>query len=228
MMLAAAVPDGFAGRLVDFGAGVGAAGIAVASRCARAQVVLAEKSPEMADFARQTIAHPGNAHLASRLSLIQADVTLAGKARAAAGLPDNAFDFAIMNPPFNNAADRATPDALKRAAHVMDEGMFESWLRSAAAVVRPHGGVAIIARPISLEPILRALQGRFGGLRIVPVHPRAHEPAIRIIVRAALGSRAGLRLMPALVIHDDGRSSGGVFSEKADAISNGRAPLLDD
>ena len=38
-MLAAAVPSGFAGRLADFGAGAGAAGLAVASRCAGATVV---------------------------------------------------------------------------------------------------------------------------------------------------------------------------------------------
>jgi hypothetical protein len=36
MMLAAAVPGSFAGRLADLGAGAGAAGLAVASRCRRA------------------------------------------------------------------------------------------------------------------------------------------------------------------------------------------------
>ena len=47
MMLAAAVPSGFAGRLADFGAGAGAAGLAVASRCPAAEVVLVENAPEM-------------------------------------------------------------------------------------------------------------------------------------------------------------------------------------
>ncbi|MCC6206338.1 MAG: methyltransferase, partial [Hyphomicrobiales bacterium] len=192
MMLAAAVPAGFAGRLADFGAGAGAAGLAVASRCPSSQVVLVERSPEMAAFARQTLAHPANSHLAGRVDLLEADVTLTGKARAAAGLGDGTFDFAIMNPPFNVKADRATPDILKRSAHVMDDGLFESWLRSAAAVVKPRGGLAIIARPVSLAPLLAALEGRFGGAEIVPVHPRADQKAIRIIVRAVRGSRASL------------------------------------
>ena len=39
-MLAAAVPSSFAGRLADFGAGAGAAGLAVLSRCPDAEVVL--------------------------------------------------------------------------------------------------------------------------------------------------------------------------------------------
>ena len=59
-MLAAAVPSGFAGRLADFGAGAGAAGLAVASRCAGATVVLVENAPEMLAFAEKSIAHPDN------------------------------------------------------------------------------------------------------------------------------------------------------------------------
>jgi len=51
MMLAAAVPSAFAGRLADFGAGAGAAGLAVLSRCPAAEVVLVERSSEMAGFA---------------------------------------------------------------------------------------------------------------------------------------------------------------------------------
>jgi tRNA1(Val) A37 N6-methylase TrmN6 len=46
MMLAAAVPASFAGKLADFGAGAGAAGLAVASRCPKAEVVLVENSAD--------------------------------------------------------------------------------------------------------------------------------------------------------------------------------------
>ncbi len=64
----------------------------------------------MAGFARKSIDHPLNAALADRVNVIEADVALRGKARIAAGLADNSFDFAIMNPPFNEARDRSTPD----------------------------------------------------------------------------------------------------------------------
>ena len=225
MMLAAAVPSGFAGRLADFGAGAGAAGLAVASRCPEARIVLVENAPEMLGFAQKSIAHPDNAHLGDRISLIAADVTLTGNARAAAGLPDGGFDFAIMNPPFNAEHDRATPDALKRDAHVMPDGLFERWIRSAAAIVKPRGGLAVIARPQSLQPILAALGNRFGKVEIVPVQPRPDEAAIRMVVRAVRASRAGLSLLPALSLHEAG---GERFSARADAISNGRASLFGD
>ncbi|PRD45682.1 methyltransferase [Phyllobacterium phragmitis] len=223
MVLASAVPDGFSGAVVDLGAGAGAAGLAVAARCPAAHVTLVERSTFMADFARKTLAHPLNADIARRAALIEADVTLAGRARAAAGLCDNAFDFAILNPPFNAEADRRTPDALKAEAHVMEKDMFERWVRTAAAVVKPGGGIAVIARPVSIGELLAAISRRFGGLTLVPVQPRPDEAAIRIVVRGVLGSRAKMTLAPALVLHGE---TGNAFTARAIAINNGRKGLL--
>ena len=224
LMLAAAVPGSFAGRLGDFGSGAGAAGLAVAARCRQAEVLLVELTPEMARFAEATLAHPGNAQLSGRVSVLVADVGLSGKARTEAGLADSSLDFVIMNPPFNPAHHRQTSDALKRQAHVMDDGLFESWIRSAAAVVKPRGGLAIIARPEQLAAILTAMDGRFGNAEIVPVHPRAEAAAIRVIIRAVRASRAPLSLCSPLVLRDPGDR----FSQRADDISNGRASLFSD
>lgn len=225
MLLAAAVPSGFAGRLADFGAGAGAAGLAVAARCPGATVTLVENSPEMAQFASLTLDHPKNVHLRLRASVLMADVTLAGRAREKAGLADGSFDYVIMNPPFNAPRDRPTPDSLKQHAHVMRDGLFEAWIRSAAAVVRPRGGFAVIARPVSLPLILAAFSGRFGSAEIVPIHARAGSPAIRVVIRGRRASRGALALMPPLVLHE---GPGDGFSSRSDAINNGRASLFGD
>jgi tRNA1(Val) A37 N6-methylase TrmN6 len=225
LMLAAGVPSTFSGRLADLGAGAGAAGLAVASRCREASITLVERETEMADYARQTLAYEGNNQLAPRVEVLNADVTLTGEARAAAGLGNASFDFAIMNPPFNEPADRASPDEMRRGAHVMDDGLFERWLRTASAIVRPRGGLALIARPRSLTEILDAMEGRFGAAQIVPVLPRATEPAIRIVIRAVRASRAPLSLMPPLIVHD---ATGNGFTDRADAVNNGRASLFGD
>ncbi|PWL19153.1 methyltransferase [Falsochrobactrum shanghaiense] len=223
MILASSVPQGFAGRLADLGSGAGAAGLAVAARCPQSRIALVERSALMAGFARKTLAHPLNKALAGRVDIIEADVALVGKARVFAGLADNNFDFAIMNPPFNEPRDRSTPDPLKAEAHVMPEGMFEQWLRTAAAIVRPGGGVGIIARPTSIAQILDALKGRFGGLKIVAVQPRAQSAAIRIVITGIRGSRAALTLMPPLILH---RDEGNGFTSRADAINNGQSGLF--
>ncbi|WP_309083612.1 methyltransferase [Chelativorans sp.] len=223
MLLSAAVPDGFAGRLADLGAGAGAAGFAVAARCPDARILLVEKSPDMAACARQSLALSDNAALSPRIEVLEADAELSGPQRTRAGLADRAFNFVIMNPPFNAPRDRATPDALRREAHVMADGMFERWLRTAAAIAVPGGEVAVIARPQSLAEILHALKGRFGAPRALAVHPRAEAEAIRIILTARKGARGGLTLLPPLVLHGP---DGHAFTPRAEALINGRAALF--
>jgi len=225
LVLAAAVPTAFAGRVFDLGAGAGAVGIAVAARCKQAQVVLVENAPEMAAMASATLALPENAAIASRLSLLVADVTLTGAAREAAGLSRGSADFILMNPPFNDSRDRSTPNALRRQAHVMTEKLFDAWLKTAAAIAASGASVAVIARPSSLPELLAALDGRFGSAVLVPIHARSDREAVRIIVKARKGARGRLTLLPGLALR---RGSDNRPSDHAEAISAGTASLFDD
>lgn len=219
MLLAALVPDDARGRLADLGAGAGAAGLAVAARVPAIAVTLVELSAEMAALARRTLALPENAALASRVSVLDADVTLGGRARQSAGLEDEVYDHVIMNPPFNDRGDRRAPDALRAAAHAMAGDLFESWIRTAGAIARPGAQLSLIARPQSLADILAACGRRFGGLEVTPLHPRRDADAIRILVTAIKGSRARLALRPPLVLHD---GEGHGFSPLVDDLNNGR------
>ena len=83
----------------------------------------------------------------------------------------------------------------------MEDGLFELDPER-GGVTRPRGGLAVIARPVSLAPILAALAGRFGSAEILPVHARADTPAIRIVVRAKERRAALLTLRPPLILHD--------------------------
>lgn len=225
MILAAAVPGDFTGLLADLGAGSGAAGLAAITRCPTARAVLVERSAEMAGLARASLELPANSGTASRASVLEADVTLTGRARTDAGLADNSFDFVIMNPPFNAENGRASSDALRREAHVMSGDLWENWLRTAAAIARPGGGLALIARPESLGEILAACQGRFGGAELVAVHPRPDRAAIRVVLRAKRGSRHRLSILPPLVLHG---ATGNRFTERGGAICNGLQSLFGD
>jgi tRNA1(Val) A37 N6-methylase TrmN6 len=224
MLLAAMVPGAFKGSLVDLGAGAGAGGLAVLSRCTGASAMLVDNDPIMAACARATLALAANAALAGRASVLEADVTLTGAARRMAGLGDDSFDFAIFNPPFNDPADRRTPDGRKQAAHVMEAGMWDVWLRTVTAIVRPGGGMALIARPQSLRDILQAIAARFGGLIILPVHPHPQSAAIRVLVTGVKGSRARMQMRPGHVLHDKGSDA---FLPFADAVNNGLAGFQD-
>lgn len=220
MLLAATLPDEARGVLADFGAGAGAAGLAAINRLPDLRALLIERAPVMAEYARRSLALPGNAHLATRAHVIEADVTLHGRQRHAAGLADHAFDYVILNPPFNAGSDRKTPDPLKAEAHAMEsDDLFERWLRTAAATLKSGGQVSIIARPESMADILVALGKRFGGVEITPVCPRPGDDAIRILVTAIKGSRARLRLRDRILIHE---GPGHAMSARMNDLSNGR------
>jgi len=220
MLLAALVDRDGPFRLADLGAGAGAAGLAVAARLAEAEVTLVERSAEMLAYAAKSLALPENAAIAPRVDLVEADVSLTGRARVAAGLADDSFDHVIMNPPFNDGRDRRTPDSLKAEAHAMTGALFEAWIRTAGAIMVPGGQLSLIARPESVAEIIDACGRRFGGIEITPVYPRTGENAVRILVTAIKGSRARLAFRSPLLMHDDPGSH--AFSAGVDDLNNGR------
>lgn len=218
MLLAACVPDEFDGHLADLGAGAGAAGLAVLSRCQKAKADLFELSVTMASLARETLVHQDNSHLAQRAAVHQADITANGDTRAKNGLLPNSFDWVIANPPFNEADDRKSPHSERAFAHVMDGMTIELWSRTAASICKPGGYFAMILRPQSMGEVLAGYMGRFGGVRITPVHPRVGEAAIRILVTGKKGSKQKLEIASPIILHqDDSRD----FTDQAEALING-------
>lgn len=220
MLLASMVVADKPVYVADLGAGAGAAGMGVAARLGGARVLLVEKSTEMAAYARKSMALPDNGRIAGRLELLEADVTLKGRERVAAGLADDTFDHVIMNPPFNHAADRKAPDDLKAEAHAMSGDLFEQWVRTAGAILKPGGQLSLIARPESIVEIVTACGRRFGGIEITLIHPRDGESAIRLLVSAIKGSRARLAFRSPLFMHPEGSHK---FLPFVDDLNNGRS-----
>jgi tRNA1(Val) A37 N6-methylase TrmN6 len=223
LLLAAALPEGAAGRLADLGAGVGTAGFAAAARHADLDVTLVEREPLLAALARAALALPENAGFGARVAVVEADVTAGGRARLAAGLAPASFDHVLMNPPFFSPREmRASPAAGRAGAHMLPDGGLDAWIRTAAALARPHGRLALVFKGDGLADILAALKGRFGAALVHPVCPRAGEPATRLVVTAEKGRRTPPRVMPGLVLHPPGSSR---YLPAAEAILNGERGL---
>jgi tRNA1(Val) A37 N6-methylase TrmN6 len=203
ILLAAATPAHPGEHAVDFGAGVGAAGLALAARMPGVRVTLAEIDPALVALAADNIRRNG---LADRVRAIVLDVTAGARAFAAAALPPGSAARVLMNPPFNEPKSRASPDAARRRAHV--SAGVAPWLRSAERLLRRGGTVTLIWRADGLADVLAALAHGFDAVAVQPVHPRADVPAVRVLVRAVKGSRAPLALLPGLVLAAaDGRPS---------------------
>ena len=105
-------------------------------------------------------------------------------------------------------------DAVKAAAHAMPRDGLDDWLRALAHLTRPGGRVVVIHKAESLAELLAACRGRFGGLTVRPIQPRAETAAIRVIVSGIKGSRAPLQLSAPFVLHGEGHA----FTPAADAV----------
>lgn len=214
-LLAACVDADARGLLYDFGAGVGSAGLAAACLHPDLAVRLVEIDPAMAELARLNAAHNG---LADRVRILRADVTGLEKPES----PAYAADFVIANPPFYAPGTvRASPHAARRLAHQSKEGSFQAWIAATERVLKAKGVLFIIHRPERLHELVIALSGRFGDVRIKPVHAKANEPAIRLLLRAMKGSRAGFKVLPPLTLH----VPGGNFTPEAQRIHRGEGQI---
>jgi tRNA1(Val) A37 N6-methylase TrmN6 len=180
ILLAAAVAARAGECAVELGAGVGAAGLALARRVEAVEVTLVEIDPALAALAAQNAERNG---LAGRVRAVSLDVTAPAATFAAAGLAPASADHVLMNPPFN-AAQNPSPDPVRRAAHVASDRTLELWLEAAARLLRPGGAVTLIWRADGLAEVLAALAARFGAAVVMPIHGKSGGPAIRVLVRA--------------------------------------------
>src|ERR1700687_3174796 len=198
VLLAAATPAHSGDRVVDLGAGVGAAGLAVARRVQGIELVLVEIDAALADLARGNAA--SNAIAADVIVL---DVGSEAAAFAAAGLPPDSADVVLMNPPFNDPArHRASPDKAREIAHVATSATLESWIHASRRILKSGGVLTLIWRADGLADVLAALDRGFGSLAILPVHADAARPALRVLIRAVKGGKAPAQIHAALVLND--------------------------
>jgi tRNA1(Val) A37 N6-methylase TrmN6 len=217
ILLAAASSARPGDRVVDLGAGVGAAGLAVASRIEDIAMTLVEIDPALAVLARENAARNG---LAERVRTVCLDVAAAPAAFTAAGLTPGAADHVLMNPPFN-APQNPSPDRGRRLAHAATPETLADWTRAAARLLRPAGVVTLIWRADGLDVALAALTVDFGAVVVLPVHAKPDAPAIRVLVRGVKSSRAPLSLLPGFFLADEeGRPT-----REAEAVLRGAALL---
>jgi tRNA1(Val) A37 N6-methylase TrmN6 len=198
VLLAAATPARAGQRIVDFGAGVGAAGLALARRVDGVSLVLVEIDPQLADLAR--VNAPLNEVPAQVVTL---DLAAPANVFAAAGLLPDMADVVLMNPPFNDAArHRGSPDKAREIAHVATAQTLAIWIHAARRLLRSGGMLTLIWRADGMADVLAALGRGFGSIAVMAVHGDPGAPAIRILVRAVKGARAPLEIHPAISLRD--------------------------
>jgi tRNA1(Val) A37 N6-methylase TrmN6 len=191
VLLAEQIPPDQTGLVLDIGAGAGAVGLMAAVLAPAASVGLVEIDPANCALARENVARNG---LEARVAVHEADV-MSASARRAAGLVDENAALVLTNPPFyEEGRVRVTPDPGKARAHIARAPLAE-WVRGALALLAPGGVFVMIHRADALATCLAAVEGRLGGVTILPIHSRPGAPATRILLRGVKGSKAPLALL---------------------------------
>jgi tRNA1(Val) A37 N6-methylase TrmN6 len=131
------------------------------------------------------------------------------------------FDGVFFNPPFDHDGDGRAPSEERRHAYIADQSI-DAWIKTLADRLRGDAALTLIHRAHRAPEILAALDGRLGGVEIIPIRPRADAPAKRILVRARKGSRAPFLLHKGLDLHD---ASGAKHTPEAEALLRGETTL---
>ncbi len=200
VILAAACPAKPGDRVLEAGCGAGVASLCLLARVSGIDVTGVEASEELAALAQENAIANGFGEV---FHAIAADVTAPWSVLEGAGLQREAYDHVIANPPFyTHGRARLSNDARKARSRAMDEGGLDGWFRFLAGAAKPGGTATVIHTAEALPELLLAAGVRFGGLHLIPLHPGAGAPAIRIVMSGKKGSRAPLSLASGLVLHE--------------------------
>jgi tRNA1(Val) A37 N6-methylase TrmN6 len=218
-ILLAAATGGHPGEhVVDLGAGVGAAGLALAIRIAGLNVTLVEIDGALIELAAGNILRNSFEGRAKAITCDVEDISALDRA----GLHPGAADRVLMNPPFNDERrQNVSPDPRRRLAHAAGPQLLARWIASAAWLLKPQGVLTLIWRADALDDVIAALRPAFGAVAVLPVLPRPGQPAIRVLVRAVKSGAGAMPNYPALVLND----ATGRPSAAAEAVLRGAEPL---
>jgi hypothetical protein len=192
ILLAAATPVKAGQRIVEFGAGIGAAGLSVARRVAGIDLVLVEIDPALAALARANADANG-----LKAQVVSLDVTASADVFAASDLSPDSADVVLMNPPFNDAGrHRSSPDPARQRAHVAGADTLDwpkCWLCWTAASAA-SGFCRCILTVRRLRSVYWFAPSKAGGRRwccipALPFRTRVKRPARRLRRSSAGKSR---------------------------------------
>ncbi|HEY4253129.1 MAG TPA: methyltransferase [Roseomonas sp.] len=211
VLLAAAVPARDGDAVIEAGCGSGAAFLCLAARIPGLRVAAVEREAAMAMLAAANAAANG---VTARVET--GDVADAALARA---LGPVRHGFA--NPPYWPGGT-APPEGLRaRATHEHGAGL-DAWAGFLAAAIAPGGTATFILPAARFDAGVAALrQAGFGSLALLPLAPRAGQPAKRVLLQGRRAGRGPARVLPPFVLHEaDGR-----FTAAAEAVLRDAAAL---
>jgi len=207
VLLAAAVPAEKGDRVLELGAGSGAAALCLATRIPGVQVTGLEIQADLAALATGSAALGG---VQGRVTFLAGDLLSPPPDITAGG-----FEHVFANPPYQKADHgHPPPHAAKAKANVEGAAVLSHWIAACVHAVHPGGSVTIIHRADRLAEILAALTGKLGDIRVLPLLPKGGKPPKRVIVRGIKGASGAPATVAGLVLHE----ADGTYTKATEAV----------
>jgi tRNA1(Val) A37 N6-methylase TrmN6 len=214
VLLAASVPNGATGSLLDMGCGSGIIALSIAKRAKGITALGVDIQEELINLAKENAALNG---LSEKAEFQKADIKEKGLLKGVM------FDYVVTNPPFYSESAEYTDTPLTKAVahHEKNENFLAVWVDFAIKHLKPKGKFIMLHKADRLDDVLSLMSGRLGALTVKPLYSREDKPASRIIVSGVMNSKKALSIEPALIVHN----ADGSFTEQAESILRGKSLL---
>lgn len=180
-------------KILDVGAGVGAASIALATRCPHARITGLEVQPSLVELALTNIQ---TNQLNESVDIIEGDLLSPPSL-----LHPHSFDHVMTNPPYyedSRSQSSPVPGKAQANTETVDLG---KWIKCCLKLLKPKGTFTMIHRAERLAEILSHLESRVGSLVVFPLWASPQKSARRIIIQGRKDIGGELRLAPGMVLH---------------------------
>ncbi len=212
--LAAACGARAGDRVLDAGAGVGAASLCLAVRVPGCTVSALEREEDLMTLLQENILKTG---VESHVEGICSDLFSFSKDQNV-----RRFDHVITNPPFMEAGHTPSINELKRKAHHEDDHQsVEGWLKACLSLLKERGTLTLIHRADRLDQIMAFLWRRVGEIRLYPLLSKAEGPCKRFLLTGRKGLKTPLQAITPLIVHE----SDGAYTPQAVEILQNKKGL---
>ncbi len=210
VLLAAVVPARAGEHVMEGGTGAGAGLLCLAARVPGVHGVGVEIDVGQAALAAANFLANGQAGLCVQV----ADI--------ADWAPPGPADHAFANPPWHADSGTASPNVGRRTAKMASASLLDVWAGRLAGALKRRGTLSLIVPAATLSAAMEALrQAGCGEISVLPMWPRAGEPAKLVILQAVRQGGGPDRLLPGLVLH---KPDGG-YTDEAEAVLRGGEAL---
>ena len=209
VLLAASIQHKKGQKILDAGAGVGAASLCAAKRCLEADVHGLEIQPQMVEIAKLNVTCN---EMEDRVFMHQGPIQTPPLL-----LKPNSFHHVITNPPHLEAKrNLMSLENTKIISRYEGDVGLRDWIRFCVRMVAPKGYFTIIHRADRSDELIAHINSFLGSIGIFPLWPKQGKSAKLILIQGRKGVRGKSKLCSGLVLHD---MSGEYTKEARDVLS---------